>query len=172
MPQITALATFDEQITLRTHPLIASAHAVGDNRNTFEAFVRGFIADLAPAGAVESTLAARAAGIAWRLNRAQALETKILTTPDRCDHTIALDNGLQKAGIREAVDLVSRWEQGLERSLLKTLDALDKAQRARRRRQNRSEMGKNAEEARADNANGIEREAMRVSVIGEDAVDQ
>lgn len=145
MNSVTTLATLD-CVTVRNHPLIASAHANGENRNTFEAFIRGFIADLEPVGAIEGTLAARAAGIAWRLNRAQGLETLVLTKPDKYDRTTALGDGLSRSSTREALDLVSRWEQGLERSLLKTLDAFDKAQAVRQRRRKSQEKIKTVED--------------------------
>jgi hypothetical protein len=129
-----AVTTFDQGGAFRSHPLIASAHAAGENRNVFEAFVRGFVGDLAPVGTIEATLAARAAGIAWRLNRAQSLETKILSRPDRYDGDTPLDDALENGGPRKALEMVARWEQGLERSLFKTLEALERLQRQRLQR--------------------------------------
>lgn len=128
------IASLGESATFRNHPLIGSAHAHGENRNTFEAFVRGFIGDLEPVGAVEVTLAARAAGLAWRVNRAQGLETRILSKPEGDRGETALSTGLSSRYARNALEMVSRWEQGLERSMFKTLETLDKAQRLRRRR--------------------------------------
>ncbi len=134
MTDPNAVTTFEEGAAFRNHPLIASAHAAGENRNTFEAFVRGFIGDLAPVGTIEATLAARAAGIAWRLNRAQSLETKILSRPDKYDGDTPLDDALENGGPRNILEMVARWEQGLERSLFKTLDVLERMQRLRNQR--------------------------------------
>lgn len=129
-----AVVSFDQGTAFRNHPLIASAHAAGENRNTFEAFVRGFIGDLQPVGTIEATLSARAAGIAWRLNRAQGLETRILSRPsDYSARKSLLQDGVGDKYTRQAMEFVSRWEQGLERSLFKTLDALAKMQRRRQR---------------------------------------
>jgi hypothetical protein len=135
------LGGLDDSKSLRNHPLIVTAQAPGENRNTFEAFVRGFIGDLKPVGALEMTLAARAAGIAWRLNRAQGLETRILAKPDSIDRHTALTNALSSRYTRSALEMVARWEQGLERSLFKTLDALARTQRDRRSRKHREEIG-------------------------------
>jgi hypothetical protein len=129
-----AVTTFDQGGAFRSHPLIASAHAAGENRNVFEAFVRGFVGDLEPVGTIEATLAARAAGVAWRLNRAQGLETKILSRPDKYDGETPLDDAFSHPGPRKVLEMVARWEQGLERSLFKTLEAFERLQRQRLQR--------------------------------------
>lgn len=114
----------------RNHPLISSAHAKGENRNVFESFIRDFARDLEPDGPVEATLAARAASLAWRLNRAQKLETIALSKTDRYESNL-IENGLNSSDRRQTVEMISRWEQSLERSLFKTLDALRRLQKQR-----------------------------------------
>lgn len=151
MTDANAVTAFEEGAAFRNHPLIGSAHAAGENRNTFEAFVRGFIGDLAPVGTIEATLAARAAGLAWRLNRAQSLETKILSRPDKYDGDTPLDDALENGGPRKVLEMVARWEQGLERSLFKTLDVLERTQRLRNRRGH----GENTSEKIKEQSNAV-----------------
>lgn len=128
-----SVVEFDESLAFRNHPLIASAYARGENRNVFEAFIRSFVGDLNPEGPIEATLAARAAGLAWRLNRAQKLETLALIKPDRHDNT-PLAAGLGNSDRRQTLEMISRWEQSLERSLFKVLEALERVQKQKRSR--------------------------------------
>lgn len=115
----------------RNHPLISSAHGRGENRNEFERFIRDFVRDLNPEGAVEATFAARSAGLAWRLNRAQRLETVVLSKRGSSSSGCLIDNGLESRYGRDNIEMISRWEQNLERSLLKMLGALESLQRRR-----------------------------------------
>ena len=126
------LVLLDQSSTLRNHPLVASAHAAGENRNVFESFVAAFIQDLAPEGALEVTLATRAATIAWRLNRAQKLETQVLSRRSSSGTNLIEASMSDRYG-RQCVEMVARWEQGLERSLYKTLEQLERAQKQRKR---------------------------------------
>lgn len=130
MNHTITVATFEEGTAFRNHPLISSAHARGENRNVFEAFIRDFVLDLQPRGPVEATFAARAAGLAWRLNRAQKLETVVLSRTSQSDggHIVT---GLRDRYARDNIEMISRWEQSLERSLLKTLDAFEQLQKRR-----------------------------------------
>jgi hypothetical protein len=172
MSDANAVTTF-EQGAFRNHPLVASAHAPRENRNTFEAFVRGFIGDLAPIGMVEATLAARAAGIAWRLNRAQGLETQVLTMPKGYPtKETALEDALNSGSTRQAVEMVARWEQGLERSLFKTLEVLDKRQCARRRRGNSRKANENIKEQSILSTNMGETQRENIDFDGEPPVFQ
>jgi hypothetical protein len=125
-----SLTEFEEGAAFRNHPLISSAHARGENRNVFEAFIRDFVRDLQPKGPVEATLAARAAGLAWRLNRAQKLETDALSV-NRGGSGNLMQACMRDAYGQKAIEMISRWEQSIERSLLKTLDALVMRQKRR-----------------------------------------
>ncbi len=128
-----SVVEFDESLAFRNHPLISSAYARGENRNVFEAFIRGFVGDLNPEGPIEATLAARAAGLAWRLNRAQKLETLALIKPDRYENTPVMA-GLVNSDGRQTLEMISRWEQSLERSLFKALEALERVKKQKRAR--------------------------------------
>ena len=124
------LILFEPGKAFRNRPLISSAHAKGENRNEFETFIREFVLDLHPQGPVEATLAARAAGLAWRLNRAQKLETDALSV-NRGGSGNLIQACMRDAFGRESIEMISRWEQSIERSLFKTLDALALRQKRR-----------------------------------------
>lgn len=158
------LPAFDQGAAFRTHPLVASAHAVGENRNVFEAFIRDFVRDLQPQGPVEATLAARAAGLAWRLNRAQKLETDALAV-NRGGSGNLIQACMRDACGRQAIEMISRWEQSIERSLFKTLDAL--ALRQKRRSAvsaNDSEIGAEAAKAIENEVNAAAKAPLKLAV--------
>jgi hypothetical protein len=92
--------------------------------------MREFVLDLHPQGPVEATLAARAAGLAWRLNRAQKLETDALSVNRGVDGNL-MQACMRDVYGRQAIEMISRWEQTIERSLFKTLDALAMRQKRR-----------------------------------------
>lgn len=117
---------------LGRHPLLASALADGDSRLDFECFVGAFLADLNPAGAVETTIAARAAGLAWRLNRAQAIESAFLSKPN--SRTSRIDEALDNRRDVYVLEGIHRWEMGLQRALARTLDDLERHRASRRTR--------------------------------------
>ncbi len=117
---------------LRSHPLVASALAPGENRNAFEQFIRSWVQDLRPEGAVETTLAIRAATLAWRLNRAQKLETQVLARRGASGANL-IESSMADRYARGAVEMVSRWEQAIERSLFKILAQFEAMQRRRRK---------------------------------------
>jgi hypothetical protein len=119
---------------VRSHPLVSSALASGENRNIFEQFISSFVGDLQPEGALETTLAIRAATLAWRLNRAQRLETQVLNRRSAAGANL-LESGMADRYARNAVEMVSRWEQGLERSLYKTLERLERTRHQRKETQ-------------------------------------
>jgi hypothetical protein len=135
------LTLLDQSPTLRNHPLVASAHAAGENRNVFENFVAAFIQDLAPEGALEVTLATRAATIAWRLNRAQKLETQVLTRRSSSGINL-IDASMADRYGRQCLEMVARWEQGLERSLYKTLEQLERTKKKRNSAEGKPSVGK------------------------------
>lgn len=117
---------------LRAHPLLASALAKTDSRFDFEAFATAFVTDLAPVGPVEATLAARAAGLAWRLNRAQLVESAFLSKPDVYgDRLTPLENALDNHRDVGLLEGINRWEASLQRSLLRILSELERRRRQR-----------------------------------------
>jgi hypothetical protein len=61
------------------HGLCAEAHVVveGESPEAFAAFEAALIADLAPAGALQTLLAGRIARAAWRLERAERIEVEL-----------------------------------------------------------------------------------------------
>src|SRR4030042_5239504 len=60
------------------HGLCAESVIKGENEADYEAFHDNMLADLAPIGAVESTLAERVVNLAWRLKRAQRIENQVI----------------------------------------------------------------------------------------------
>jgi hypothetical protein len=126
---------------LRSHPLVASALAPGENRNAFEQFVTSWVEDLRPEGAVETTLAIRAATLAWRLNRAQKLETQVLARRGSSG-TNLIESSMADRYARGAVEMVSRWEQAIERSLFRILAQFEAMQERRRKSNGRVITGK------------------------------
>ena len=126
---------------LRSHPLVASALAPGENRNAFEQFITSWVKDLRPEGAVETTLAIRAATLAWRLNRAQKLETQVLARRGSSG-TNLIDSSMADRYARGAVEMVSRWEQAIERSLFRILAQFEAVQERRRKSNGRTIAGK------------------------------
>ncbi len=168
----TPTTNFDDGSAFRNHPLIASAHASGENRNVFESFVRGFIGNLQPLGTIEATLAARAAGLAWRLNRAQQLETRILSRPDGSSGHTAITNGLSSPYARKTVEMVSRWEQGLERSLFKTLEVIERRQRFRLQRGKHGKLGESCKGKSNTEPDLLEQQREPVQFDGETSIYQ
>ena len=62
-----------------THGLCAGHHVVveGESAEAFAAFEAALVADLAPAGALQTLLAGRIARAAWRLERAERIEAEL-----------------------------------------------------------------------------------------------
>jgi hypothetical protein len=62
-----------------THGLCAGQHVVveGESPEAFAAFEAALVADLAPAGALQTLLAGRIARAAWRLERAERIEAEL-----------------------------------------------------------------------------------------------
>jgi hypothetical protein len=110
--------------SLLRHPLLETAVASGDRTGDFEAFAAALLADLAPVGAAQAVLAARIVGLAWRLNRAQALESAFLSKPDDYgEQETPIENCLDKLSDRQALESLQRWEGGLQRNLLAAMSA-------------------------------------------------
>jgi hypothetical protein len=137
------------------HPLLASALATGDSRFDFEAFAAAMLGDLDPQGPLESTLAARAVGLAWRLNRAQGLETYFLSRPSRHgSRETPLASGFSSRFDLATVEGLQRWETSLERSLARTLEMLERVRVANRRSTTTDHGSNRSARARADAGSG------------------
>jgi hypothetical protein len=85
---------------------------------------------LAPMGELELLLVDRIVSATWRLRRAIALETMLFET-ERGDHS-AYHGALAYKGDRDRLQLLSRYELTLERSLYKALHELQRLQAERR----------------------------------------
>lgn len=84
---------------------------------------------LAPIGELELLLVDRIVSATWRLRRAIALETMLFET-ERGDHS-AYHGALAYKGDRDRLQLLSRYELTLERSLYKALHELQRLQAER-----------------------------------------
>lgn len=120
-----------------------------EDRAAHDAFSADMLKDLAPEGAVESQLAQRIATDSWRLNRISAIEDNIFAL-GFYDHAHKIDSdhpqvhaALTAAKTFQAeakqLQLLSLYEQRLNRSVHKNLDALRKLQ-AERKAQRQAEM--------------------------------
>lgn len=162
------LIELDGGSAFRNHPLISTALARGENRNVFEAFVRDFVRELRPHGPVEATFAARAAGLAWRINRAQGLETAALCKRAYNGESL-IETSMNFGGVsKDSIEMISRWEQSLERSLLKMLDTLDRLQRRRRKEYASESTAENGSEMEDAIETEIKRRGKSVIVMAQD----
>src|SRR4030042_385962 len=60
------------------HGLFAESVIKGENEADYEAFHDNFLAEFAPAGAVELMLAERVVNLAWRLKRAERMQNQVI----------------------------------------------------------------------------------------------
>jgi hypothetical protein len=60
------------------HGLFAESVIKGENEADYQAFHDNFLAELAPAGAVEFMLAERIVSLAWRLKRAERMQNQVI----------------------------------------------------------------------------------------------
>jgi hypothetical protein len=60
------------------HGLFAESVIKGENEADYQAFHDNFLAELAPAGAVEFMLAERIVNLAWRLKRAERMQNQVI----------------------------------------------------------------------------------------------
>ena len=60
------------------HGLFAESVIKGENEADYEVFHDNFLAELAPAGAVELMLAERVVSLAWRLKRAERMQNQVI----------------------------------------------------------------------------------------------
>jgi hypothetical protein len=134
----------------RRHNLTGQVSAMTEeDRAAHDAFSAGMLKDIAPEGAVETQLAQRIATDSWRLNRISAIEDNIFAL-GFYDHAHEVDSehpqihaALAAAKTFQAeakqLQLLSLYEQRLNRSVHKNLDALKKLQ-AERKAQRQAEM--------------------------------
>ena len=102
----------------------------GESEADLVGFGKRLRAQLAPVGELELLLADRIVATAWRLRRAGALETTLLN--DRSDSKEGvLANVFPWDFDREKMQLLSRYEVTLERSLYRALHELQRLQAAR-----------------------------------------
>jgi hypothetical protein len=106
------------------HGLLARELLVkGESKANFTAFAEGVRERLAPDGELENFVVNRVISAAWRLRRAVAVEAALFTTDN--GHIGAVPGGVGK------MQLLSRYEVTLERSLYKALEGLDHLRRVR-----------------------------------------
>ena len=113
-----------------------------EDRAAHESFSRAFIKDLAPEGPVEIQFAQRIATDSWRLNRASAFEDNLLALglyrnsgticPDHEQIDAALTTSRVFATESHQFQLLTLYEQRLNRSVQKNLALLQSLQAARK----------------------------------------
>jgi hypothetical protein len=110
------------------HGLCAEQHVVveGESPAAFAAFEAALIADLAPAGALQMLLAGRIARAAWRLERAERIETELFAR--QMDRPFG-DGDLGHALIRDgngarAFETLLRYRGAAQAELTRTLRTL------------------------------------------------
>ena len=110
------------------HGLCASHHVVveGESAEAFAAFEAALVADLAPAGALQTLLAGRIARAAWRLERAERIEAELFA---REMEGVFGDGDLGLALIRDgngarAFDTLLRYRGAAQAELFRTLRTL------------------------------------------------
>jgi hypothetical protein len=101
----------------------------GENDADLVGFGKRLRAQLAPVGELELLLADRIVSNAWRLRRAAGLETALFNVK-RHEGTV-LKDVLSWKSDQERLQLISRYETTLERSLYKALHELQRLQAGR-----------------------------------------
>lgn len=106
---------------------------IGDDETDFLRFARRLLADLAPVGALELLLADRIVSTVWRLRRAVSLERWVLdgVNEHKTSGRTALADALSWRSDQDRLQLFSRYEAQLERSLYRALHELQRLQAAR-----------------------------------------
>jgi len=117
-------------LNARKHGLLSRESMVkGESEVDLSDFGKRLRAQLAPAGELELLLANRIISNAWRLRRAVGIEAALLNVK-RGDQTVLEDVFSWKSD-RDRLQLISRYETTLERSLYKALHELQRLQAAR-----------------------------------------
>jgi len=117
-------------LNARKHGLLSRQSLVkGESEVDLLDFGKRLRAQLAPVGELEILLADRIVSNAWRLRRAVGIEAALLNVK-RGDGTV-LEDVLSWKTDRDRLQLISRYEATLERSLYKALHELQRLQAAR-----------------------------------------
>ena len=129
-------------LNARRHNLTGQVSAMTDeDRIAHETFSKALISAMAPEGALELQLAQRVATDSWRLNRASAIEDNIFAlglsshADDGIDHPeIQAAFAAARTFIAEgkSIELLTLYEQRLNRSLQKNLAVLQSLQAVRK----------------------------------------
>lgn len=135
------------------HGLLAEQVVIkGEDPAEFEAYRDRMLEELAPAGAVETMLAERAVGLAWRLRRAERLQSAVFATvyrenaddivlwpkhglpikPGPGEDEVVLGQVVMTDFARSQIlDRLLVYERRIENSLYRTMAALRKERQAR-----------------------------------------
>ena len=117
-------------LNARKHGLLSRQSLVkGESQVDLLDFEKRLRAQLAPVGELELLLADRIVSNAWRLRRAVGIEAALLNVK-RGDGTV-LEDVLSWKTDRDRLQLISRYEATLERSLYKALHELQRLQATR-----------------------------------------
>ncbi len=129
-------------LNARRHNLTGQVSAMTDeDRIAHDTFSKALISAMAPEGALELQLAQRVATDSWRLNRASAIEDNIFAlglsshADDNIDHPeIQAAFAAAKTFLAEgkSIELLTLYEQRLNRSLQKNLAVLESLQAVRK----------------------------------------
>ena len=129
------------------HPELGlTALMVDEDREAQTAFVREYIADLDPRGAVEIQLARTLAMDNWRLNRIKAVEENIFAWGHAVDHANvcsseipevenAMIHAVSYMQYADRINKISLYESRLSRVIARNTELLEKRQAARRKSQ-------------------------------------
>ena len=102
------------------HGILAETSVLPDESQTeFDAFVEGLCADLRPSGGLQASLFQLIAGKLWRLRRLHRAEAEVLN-----DKWIGFGEqgiGVAVSASRNTLELCSRYEQTIEKGLLRLL---------------------------------------------------
>jgi hypothetical protein len=116
-----------------------------EDRAAHDQFSKALITDLAPEGAMETQLAQRIATDSWRLNRTSAIEDNLFAlgqlqnAGQACPDVPQIDAALISARVfteeSKQLQLLTLYEQRINRSIQKTLAMLQSLQSARKAQQ-------------------------------------
>jgi hypothetical protein len=129
-------------LNARRHNLTGQVSAMTDeDRIAYDAFSEALISAMAPEGALELQLAQRVSTDSWRLNRASAIEDNIFAlgldqhTDDTIDHPeiqAAFAAARTFTAEAKSIELLTLYEQRINRTLQKNLALLQQLQAARK----------------------------------------
>src|SRR5580692_10714733 len=134
------------RLNARRHGLTGQVTTMTDeDRAAHDQFSTALIKDLAPAGAMETQLAQRVATDSWRLNRISAIEDNLFAlgqlqnAGQACPGVPQLDAALTSAHVftqeSKQLQLLTLYEQRINRSLQKNLAILQQLQATRKAQQ-------------------------------------